>query len=207
MPPQGCALAKKPISVPPPPRSKLYELEFIETKLRGSLRMCRDNRGTILEYLRSYAVEVFDFYNTSYESVPGYTREWRQRLLVEAIQRVMGCCSGERIGLGYLDEYREDVFQTLKAHVGRLPQRRTADAQFSRPLKRKALRDSYLAAHPRVVKLDICFAAGQHYTEWKRWLRGVLKDGSTPDRAFRALLESGKWPREYNSRPRPSGWK
>lgn len=72
---------------------------------------------------------------------------------------------------------------------------------------RTDLANSYLAAHPGVQKLDMCYAAGQHYSEWKRWLRGVFKDGSTPDRAFRALLESGKWPREYNSRPRPNGWK
>jgi lambda repressor-like predicted transcriptional regulator len=124
-PPQGCALAKKPSLVPPLSRSKLYELEFIETGLRGSLRMCRDNTGKILDYLRSYAVEIFDFYNTSYESVPGYTREWKPQLMVNAIYLVMGCCRGERIGLGYLAEYQEVVFQTLKTHVEQLPRRRT----------------------------------------------------------------------------------
>lgn len=72
---------------------------------------------------------------------------------------------------------------------------------------RQALRDAYLAAHPTVKKLDICWAAGQHYSEWKRWLRGALRDGSLPDRAFRALLESGKAPNEFKNRPRPDGWK
>jgi hypothetical protein len=76
-------------------------------------------------------------------------------------------------------------------------------------LSRAELANAYIATHPGVVKLDICWAAGQRYTEWKRWLRGasVLKDGSTPDRAFRALLESGKAPQEYKTRPRPKGWK
>jgi len=76
-------------------------------------------------------------------------------------------------------------------------------------LSRTELANAYLAAHPGVIKLDVCWAAGQHYSEWKRWLRGAgtLKDGSTPDQAFRALLESGKSPSEYKARPRPKGWK
>ena len=76
--------------------------------------------------------------------------------------------------------------------------------------ERKALSDSYLANFPEgIVVLDMCWAAGQHYSEWKRWLRGpkVLKDGLTPDKAFKELLTSGKRPREYRKAPRPKGWK
>lgn len=72
---------------------------------------------------------------------------------------------------------------------------------------RAELRDSYMKAFPDAVKLDICWAAGQHYSEWKRWLRGTLKDESLPDRSFRALLTSGKSPSEYKKQPRPHGWK
>jgi hypothetical protein len=87
--------------------------------------------------------------------------------------------------------------------VGRQPAKSTP------LLSRTELANAYLAVHPGVIKLDVCWAAGQHYSEWKRWLRGAdtLKDGSTPDQAFRALLESGKSPSEYKTRPRPRGWK
>jgi hypothetical protein len=75
-------------------------------------------------------------------------------------------------------------------------------------LSRSELRNRYLQKLPTVKILDICWAAGQHYSEWKRWLRGptVLRDGSTPDRAFRDLLTSGKPPAEYRKVPRPKGW-
>jgi hypothetical protein len=72
----------------------------------------------------------------------------------------------------------------------------------------KALRDSYLANFPdeRIKIRDLCWAAGQHYREWKRWLAGELKDGSTPDLAFRRVLTSGKRPQELNKKPRPKAW-
>lgn len=92
--------------------------------------------------------------------------------------------------------------------VTTLPLPEVASGPPSTPAQsRQALRDAYLAAHPMVKKLDICWAAGQHYSEWKRWLRGALRDGSLPDRAFRALLDSGKAPNEFKTRPRPDGWK
>jgi hypothetical protein len=72
----------------------------------------------------------------------------------------------------------------------------------------KALRDSYLANFPdeKIKIRDLCWAAGQHYREWKRWLAGELKDGSTPDLAFRRILLRGKRPLEFNKKPRPDGW-
>jgi hypothetical protein len=75
-------------------------------------------------------------------------------------------------------------------------------------LNPRALRDSYLAHFPdeKIKIRDLCWAAGQHYREWKRWLAGQLKDGSTPDLAFRRILTSGKRPVELNKRPRPKGW-
>jgi hypothetical protein len=71
-----------------------------------------------------------------------------------------------------------------------------------------ALRDAYLRNFPdeKIKIRDICWAAGQHYREWKRWLAGELKSGSTPDLAFRRILTSGKRPQEFNKKPRPNGW-
>jgi hypothetical protein len=72
----------------------------------------------------------------------------------------------------------------------------------------KALRDSYLAKFPdeRIKIRDLCWAAGQHYREWKRWLAGEMKIGSTADLAFRRILGSGQRPLEFNKKPRPHGW-
>lgn len=72
----------------------------------------------------------------------------------------------------------------------------------------KSLRKAYLDSFAEKIKiLDICWASGQHYSEWKRWLRGAIKNGSTADLAFRAVLLSGKKPSEYRKQPRPSKWK
>jgi hypothetical protein len=72
---------------------------------------------------------------------------------------------------------------------------------------RKELVRSYRVAFPENKILDICWAAAQHYSEWKRWLRNAVKDGSAPDHAFRSILTSGKSPAEYRKQPRPDGWK
>ncbi len=74
---------------------------------------------------------------------------------------------------------------------------------------RKSLYDSYLASFPAesFFILDVCWAAGQRYSELKRWRRGVAKDGSAPDHCFRALFLSKKSPADYRKEPRPRGWK
>lgn len=97
---------------------------------------------------------------------------------------------------------------------GKLPSNQSASGAPGKPdslIERRALRDSYFSAFPgeKVKVLDVCWAVRQHHCEWKRWLRvhSPLKNGTTPDLAFRAILQSGKRPSEYRSEPRPSGWK
>jgi hypothetical protein len=90
------------------------------------------------------------------------------------------------------------------------PERNTGPALADGKAARVALRESYFAAfEDKIIVLDACWAAGQHYCELKRWLRGpaILKAGSVPDLAFRKLFTSGKLPREHKKQPRPSGWK
>jgi hypothetical protein len=72
----------------------------------------------------------------------------------------------------------------------------------------KTLRDRYFANFPeeKIKIRDVCWAVKQHYREWKRWLGGNLKSGSTADLAFRRILTSGKRPSEFDKKPRPSGW-
>ena len=90
---------------------------------------------------------------------------------------------------------------------------RKADIEAAQPITNarldpKALCDSYFANFPdeKIKIRDLCWATGQHYREWKRWLAGELKDGSTPDLAFHRILSSGKRPLEFNKRPLPKGW-
>jgi hypothetical protein len=109
------------------------------------------------------------------------------------------------------DQYERAIApgQPKAAVAGSAPSEEIKPTESNTSPSRTELANSYLATYPGVRKLDICWAAGQRYTEWKRWLRGadVLKDGSSPDQAFRALLRSGKSPSEYKTRPRPKGWK
>jgi hypothetical protein len=72
----------------------------------------------------------------------------------------------------------------------------------------RQLLDSYLANFPdeNIIFRDLCWAAGQHYRELKRWLAGQSKPGSKPDRIFRRVLTSGKRPQELNKKPRPPKW-
>ena len=72
---------------------------------------------------------------------------------------------------------------------------------------RKLLFNSYRRKFPEAGILDICWAAKQTYRELQRWLKGQSRDGSKPDRLFRAALESDKAPSQLRREPRPKNWK
>jgi len=98
------------------------------------------------------------------------------------------------------------------AHDVRPSMTRASSTEVAEPEpSRKMVANSYFERHKndRIKKLDVCWAVGQHYSEWKRWLRSnsPIKDGSTPDLAFRNILTSGKRPHEFRRQPRPDAWK
>jgi hypothetical protein len=72
---------------------------------------------------------------------------------------------------------------------------------------RRALWDAYRRTFPNVYIIDVCWAADQHRREWDRWLNGVKRDGSKPDRLFRSVLTSGKDARTLRQDERPKDWK
>jgi hypothetical protein len=74
------------------------------------------------------------------------------------------------------DQYEHAIApgQSKVAVVGFAPSEEIKPTESSTSLSRTDLANSYLAAYPGVRKLDICWAAGQRYTEWKRWLRGAM---------------------------------
>jgi hypothetical protein len=104
--------------------------------------------------------------------------------------------------------YAAEVERHIKPTVFLEPTQATESSEAK--LSREELRVKYWARFPgeRIKVLDVCWAANQHYSEWKRWLRGpgVLRDGLTADLAFRAILRSGKRPSEYRREPRPHRW-
>ena len=100
----------------------------------------------------------------------------------------------------------DDEQQTVNLRPPAIERSISTDA--TGPINRKTLRDAYFATFQdeKIKILDICWAVGQHYREWKRWLAGGLKDGSTADLAFRRILSSNRRPIEFNSKPRRPGW-
>jgi len=86
----------------------------------------------------------------------------------------------------------------------------TVDRTNSPPPTRAQLRETYFIgfSNEKIKVLDVCWAAEQHYREWKRWLQNPspIKDGSTADLAFRRILTSGKRPIEYRALARPNNW-
>jgi hypothetical protein len=109
-----------------------------------------------------------------------------------------------------IDQIKFEVSGLLSSypHIEVIPLAVEEASSASHVSEPKALRDAYLAmfADEKIKIRDLCWAAGQHYREWKRWLAGELKAGSTADLAFRRILTSGKRPLEFNKKPRPKGW-
>jgi hypothetical protein len=200
-------MKRKPLPrIPPIPLEILKKVEAVEESASKALEDC-DHIGFLnvektRRILRTCVVEVFDLQMDYYASLPNFDGRWARELKLKTISSVIGLFpayyhSGDR--------FRNELSRTIDDHQAQkailnLPK---GKAQADR----RALRDAYLRRFPQVKKLDICWAAGQRYSEWKRWLRHVVKDGSAPDRAFRSLLSGDKSPSEYRKQPRPNGWK
>lgn len=201
---------KKHLSVPPlPPLSlkALDEVRKIEDYAQASLHHCGDewayNTQKALRILRVCVVASLDRQIAYYSSLSGYCPQWLAELREKTIYATVSLIG--RAGRDNWNYLREELEQTVKDHLAQKAIQAKASARPKEKLEqkqidRKKLRDEYLAKFD-VKILDICWAAGQHYREWKRWLKRELKDGSTPDLAFRRLLISGKRPEEYASTP------
>ena len=204
-------MRKKKSSVPPLPPLSLKSLDHvqkIERYASNGLAGCSNRVGVLvnpekaLRILRACIVEVFDAQHDYYRSLSVYRHEWVLEIAQTTINTAIGLMPMFTDG----EPFREELNRTLEAHFAE--KARASEAPKTTTQDRKKMRDLYLAKFPHGIQvLDICWAAGQRYSEWKRWLRYAVKDGSTPDRAFRALLTSGKNPAEYRKQQRPKGWK
>jgi hypothetical protein len=109
------------------------------------------------------------------------------------VSSIIGLCTPFAPG----EQFRGELLLTAAHHLAKRLEaeaikNKAASAALPNPAAsdRIALRDSYLAnfTGDKIKIIDMCWAASQHKREWKRWLKGEVKDGGTVDLAFRRLL-------------------
>lgn len=202
---------KRVPSLPPLLSSTLAELDRIERPSSSALQSCVNQFGVLVNEekakrtLRTCVVEVFEIQLRHYESLQSYKQEWVHEIARGTIEAVLGLVPT----FVNREMFRSEVTRTLQEHWSQRQQKTNSVVQEkAKRADRKKLRDVYFThfqSEPIKI-LDVCWAAGQHYREWKRWLNYELKDGSTPDLAFRKILTSFKKPRDFNKKPRPAKW-
>ena len=198
-----------PPRLPPLSLEVLNQVEQIERHFSTVMELCNDparrqaneQRGN--RFLRTYAQELLDAQFDYYEGLSGYRPAWDLEIAKSALEAMLSS-----FPLFMPSEpYRPELVRTINDYLEARFERPQADAEELKQASRKELRDAYFASFPEAKVLDVCWAAGQHYCEWKRWLRHAVKDDSAPDRAFVGVLTSGKQPLEYRKQRRPKGWK
>jgi hypothetical protein len=198
-----------------------------EQLLMASREILFSNPQKVIGILKACAVEVLDKNAEYYQGMnKPATDRWLGKSARETAADTLALIDSEELKLYLSSQARRRVEkQVWQAVASRLqywkqavrtlgstpqPTANTSKVEVvTGAIDRKLLRDAYFANFPNenLKVLDLCWAAGQHYSEWKRWLRNVIKDGSAPDRAFRAVLMSGKRPQEYRKQPRTAKWR
>jgi len=203
-------MRKKPSPPPIPPLSlkALVRVQDIQDAARAAISRCSNSvRGWVnpeeaSRVLRTCLVALLDVQLAYYSSLPNYHPQWIRQLENDTIESLLGIfplfTSGE--------QFRPELYRTAKDHLAERAKPVVVASESQRQIERRRLSDLYFTNFPEVKLRDMCWAASQHYREWKRWLAGQLKDGSTPDLAFRRILTSGKRPPEFKKQPRPKGW-
>jgi hypothetical protein len=193
------------------PLRTLEAIEALEDRLKLRLKRC-EHDTQVYEYLRTYAVGIFDLLFLHYTDFPDLKPYWKEAAEEQAIMRVFAVYSGE-FGTAWhpTSTYEKPLRQTIARHVEELAASKNHTSapieQQKPPAIRKRLFDEYRSQCPNAGILDICWAAAQHYREWSRWLNGTLKDGSKADRAFRQVFASGKEAKTLRREQRPKEWR
>lgn len=213
----------------PLPIAVLRSIQRLQRATQEGLRQCHLpgtkelDEHKALEIFRSTLIEELNLRLKFYGAMPKFEWEWTTDILTDAVWSVLACFPQNAFVMqtenGKLEyesnrQFIDDLVLTGWQHLfdwrllgQKFQNSENASIPNDPSLNRRKLVDAYRAAFPQALILDICWATRQHYSEWKRWLRFAVKDGSAPDRAFRAILTSGKRPSEYRKQPRPHGWK
>jgi hypothetical protein len=201
------------LPLPPLSFEVLCKVHDLEEYVRLALDACSDpesmsfNTEYAIRLLRTCVVTMLDMQINYYSSLSHYQPEWIDEIEHKTINSMIRAFPPFKSG----EEFRGELHGTIKDHLAQRPETTTNEAAIAVPpspdgTDRIALRKGYFAKFPEVKILDICWAAGQHYREWKRWLKNELANGTVPDLAFRRVLSSDKRPEELKNKPRPSGW-
>ncbi len=172
--------------------------------------LCKDairiqaNQPRASRILRTCASELLDAQFEYYDSLPNYHPDWDAEVGKGTLDDLLSSFPAFMSSEPYRPELVRTINDYLEQRSSQMPQQAAPSPQAGR----KQLRDSYFASFPdeKIKIRDVCWAAQQHVREWRRWLAGELKDGSTPDLAFRRVLTSGKRPAELQKNPRKPGW-
>jgi len=148
----------------------LGDVQKIERYARQELRECDSsshfNTRKAERILRTCTVQVLKTQIAYYESLPTFHEKWIIKLQEDTIESAVGMIPGG-YGDDLSDHFRDVLSNTTYADLNP-PTLKPKPAR--KPSSRKALRDSYLEIFPGAKILDICWAAKQHYREWKRWI-------------------------------------
>jgi hypothetical protein len=215
--------------LPPLPHLVLQGILRVQDSALRALKNCKYpgtdtlNSDCALEILCSCAIEEARLRLDFYESLPGFSNDWTRRIGIAAINSSLACFpqyefASELPRMVGVDgkpviEYenaRQFLAPVERAVLTYVSQRAVIGGRAkasSKPANRKQLRDAYFAHFPdeRIVIRDLCWAAQQHYREWKRWLDEELKDGTTPDLAFRRCAHQQKKAQRVQSEATPEG--
>lgn len=217
------------VDMPPLTEDMQSELRGIENTFRQKLANCCRNYRVVdevaaFEYVRTYAVKFFSCFYDFYSEFPKYRGHWAPASEAFAYQRTVKCIED-------IDTIRS-FFYSSSDHVKRIKSTIAEQSstksppllqkvEWAPPISvpkaspfvetlinaRKLLFQSYQARFPHAHIIDICWAARQHRREWDRWLKGEIRDGLTPDRAFKSVLKSEKEPTQIRREVRPKNWK
>jgi hypothetical protein len=157
-----------------------------------------------IEALRTYVVTEVDVKLAYYETLPGHCGDWVNEVKRTSIESILECLPPG--WSQYEKQFLPELERTVTEHLAARAKPRETNINEPPQTARQKMRDSYKEKFPDAKNLDICWAAKQHYREWKRWLKYEIKDGSLPDRAFRKVLLSGKSLAEQRKEPRPPKW-
>ena len=212
--------------IPTLPLGPVEEIQRVRQSALSSLLTCNIpntsylNHTRALEVMCAYAIAELDIRLDFYISRSDLRKDWFGTIIWKTLDSILGCFPQAHFELmkpdelrfyespvQFLDGLEEAVWYHAFERAKAAGMIQTNSLPVPRENDRPELKAAYLAQFNEVKILDICWAANQRYSEWKRWLRYAVKNGSAPDRAFRALLGSGKQPQEYRKQPRPGGWK
>jgi hypothetical protein len=200
-------------NLPPLSLRALDSVQKIEEYAQLSLHSCGGehsfNTPKALRILRACVVASLDEQLSFYSSLPGYCSSWLEEMKESTVYATTNLANHAdskewEYLAAQLQRTIEDHLSEKQANA-KFAIAKSKEEQSQKPLSRQKLKQAYFAKFDAKI-LDVCWAVGQHYREWKRWLNNEVKDGSKPDLAFRAILGSHKSPEQYNKKPRPSGW-